>query len=136
VSRGTAALAGRKLLAGQFFGQREQRVRRAVHHRLGDAGDLLAAGPGHIPKQIERGPRLEPVPLGQDADGLLDPDPRGQRVLELGHRYGQPRRLVGFVGRSSGGRSGRTKVGGQQVGEHHGTGQVGGLLRPDLPALP
>jgi hypothetical protein len=78
----------------------------------------------------------EPVPLGQHADGLLDPDPRGQRMLELGHGHGQPRRLVGLVGWPSGGRSRRAQVGGQQVGQHHGTGQVGGLLRPDLPALP
>jgi hypothetical protein len=75
---------------------------------------------------------------GEHPDGLLDANPRGQGVLELGDRDGEPRRLA-FLGRSRwarGRRRGRPELGGQQVGEHHGAGQVGGLLVSDLPALP
>jgi hypothetical protein len=34
------------------------------------------------------------VPLGQYADGLLDPHPGGERVLKLGDGHRKPGRLI------------------------------------------
>src|SRR5262249_22680731 len=107
-------------------------------------------------------PGPEPVPFREHADGLLYAHPRGQGVLKL--RYGdcQPRRLINFfsvipAGSVSNGsvpsgsvsdRGGRLRirglapgvvagrmVGGDQVRERHGTGQVGDVLVADHPAV-
>ena len=88
------------------------------------------------------GTGAEPVPLGEHPDGLLDPDPCGQRVLELGHGHGQPGRLVGGRGAGQGagvprlrfrcrGSGGAHEVRSQQVREHHRARQVGGFLVAD-----
>jgi peptidoglycan DL-endopeptidase CwlO len=62
---------------GQFVGQSQQRVGRARHHVMGQLGDPGPARPRRLAEQVERLPRTEPVPLGKDPDGLLDPDPCG-----------------------------------------------------------
>ena len=112
---------------------------------LGDVDDASAPRPGRASQQVEGVAGAEPVPLGEHPDGLLDPDPRGQRVLELGHRHGQPGRLVGGRGAGQGAGVPRRRFGrrgsgsghevrGQQVREHHRAGQIGGFLVADDPA--
>ena len=87
---------------GQLVGQLQQRVRRARHDVAGDVDDLAAAAPGSLPELLERLPGLDPVPLGQYADRLLDPDPGGQRVLKLADCGAQPPSLAARAARCRG----------------------------------
>ena len=87
-------LRPRLRFARQLLRQPQQRIGRTVHDFFGDVNDPAATGPGRGPEQIERLAGAQPVAFGQNPDGLLDPDPRGQRVLELAHRHGQPRRFI------------------------------------------
>ena len=68
-------------LAGQLIGQPQQRVRGAGDDVLRDVGDPGPARPSGPAQQVERLARPEPVPLGEHADGLLNPDPRRQGML-------------------------------------------------------
>jgi len=89
------------------------------------------------------------VTFGEDADGLLDAHSRRQGVFELRDGDGEPLRLAGLVrlvrdaSAAGGGDPLRPRdvrlvigrqVGGEQVGEHHGTCQVGDTLVADNPA--
>ena len=113
-----------------------------------DVDDPPAAAPGRVPEQVEGIAGAEAVALGEDPDGLLDPDPGGQRVLELGDRHSEPRRLVRFdrlvhgasvpsrsvaVGRA-GPRRGRRGAGGRGAGGRGAGGRRSGRARGRRPA--
>src|ERR1017187_5937710 len=72
-------------LPGQLFWDAQQWVRCARHDLARGLADACATGPRCRPEQLERLPWAQPVPLGEDADGLLDPDPDRQRALKLRH---------------------------------------------------
>src|ERR1017187_2888207 len=72
-------------LPGQLFWDAQQWVSCARHDLARGLADACAAGPRCRPEQLERLPWAQPVPLGEDADGLLDPDPDRQRALKLRH---------------------------------------------------
>src|SRR5215469_3442187 len=93
-----AAVARSRALAGQLLGQLQQRVRRAGDHVGRDIDHPPAAVPRGGPELLEGLPGTDPVALGQDADRLLDADPRGQRVLKLAHGGSEPVRLVLLLG--------------------------------------
>src|SRR5450755_2967985 len=87
-------------IALQFLGQPQQRVRGAVHDVFRDVEYASATAPRRAPEQVERVTAAEPVALGEYPDRLLDPDPGGERVLELGDGHRQPRRLVRLADRA------------------------------------
>lgn len=66
---------------GQLIRELQQRVGRAGHDVSGDVDDPPAAVPGGGPELLKCLPGLDAVALGQDADRLLDADPRGQGML-------------------------------------------------------
>ena len=69
---------------GEFLGNAQQRVGGAVHDLGRHLENPPSLGPCHGPEQLERLPGPEPVPFREHPDGLLHPDPGGQRVLQLG----------------------------------------------------
>jgi hypothetical protein len=72
---------GRRDLAGEFFRQPQQRVGRRGHHVLRHVDQPSSSRARRATEQVERIARTDPVSFGEDADGLLDLDARGQRVL-------------------------------------------------------
>src|SRR6185437_10867951 len=104
----------------------------------GDVDDLAAAVPRRGPELLERLPGLDPVALGQYADGLLHADPGQQRVLQLADGSSQAPGLAGLL--VAGGLAGQLAadaalLGGEEVGQDHGRGQVGDVIPADPPAV-
>jgi hypothetical protein len=108
--------------------------------RRPDIDDLPPPVPGGGPELLEGLAGLDAVPLGQDADGLLHPDPGQQGMLQLAHGGAQ---LAGLAGQGLARRLGHRRrlairtalLGGQEVGQDHGRGQVGHLVAADPPAV-
>jgi len=59
----------------------QQRIGRASDNVSSDVNHSPAAAPSRVPELFEGLAGLDPVPFGQHADGLFDPDPRDQRML-------------------------------------------------------
>ena len=124
---------------GEFLGERQQRVRRAGDDVAGDVDDPLAPAACGRSELLECLPRPDPVPLGQDPDRLLHPDPDRQRAFQLADCRPEPPRLIrtafvtSLVRREP---RGPLPPGGLRRGACRGAGAAGPALAAASPAGP